>query len=222
MERLPIVASPKFASHSQEVWTGLKIMAPFLMLQLIGLLLLRTSWEASEEWTLVILFCRRHQLPLSEVYLIQCASDNQWLHFTCFVQAHQYPKEQVLDLLKKFSSITVREHLHDAFRNLHFGPALIRDDLQGVRQRPLSSQRVRDVKAHYYHRVGFLRRRSESRNVAWKNIKFCCFVKGCFLSSLFCIIWNHKITNHLLTQNLKIMWWPLDQNSNLGLFTHST
>ncbi|XP_033634267.1 spatacsin-like [Asterias rubens] len=119
-----------------------------------------TSWEASEEWTLVILFCRRHQLPLSEVYLIQCASDNQWLHFTCFVQAHQYPKEQVLDLLKKFSSITVREHLHDAFRNLHFGPALIRDDLQGVRQRPLSSQRVRDVKAHYYHRVGFLRRRT--------------------------------------------------------------
>ncbi|XP_022104683.1 spatacsin-like isoform X2 [Acanthaster planci] len=119
-----------------------------------------SSWEASEEWSIVILFCRRHQLPLSAVYPEQCASDNQWLHFTCFVQAHQYPKQQVLDLLSKFHSATIKEHLQDAFRNLHLGPAIIKDDQPSRAGRPASqpTPRIRDIKAHYYQRVGFLRR----------------------------------------------------------------
>ena len=68
----------------------------------------RSSWEASEEWTLAILLCRRHQLPLSDVYPEQCAVDNQWLHFTCFVQAHQYPKQQVQ--CRTFTSLKALSH----------------------------------------------------------------------------------------------------------------
>ncbi|XP_038076708.1 spatacsin-like [Patiria miniata] len=121
-----------------------------------------SSWEASEEWSLAIHFCRRHKLPLSAVYPAQCASDNQWLHFTCFVQGHQYPKQQVLDLLPRFRSTTIREHLQDAFRNLHRGPAILRDDQPSSVSRPVtqSGQRSRDIKAHYYQRVGFLRRQN--------------------------------------------------------------
>ncbi|XP_018621261.2 spatacsin isoform X1 [Scleropages formosus] len=85
--------------------------------------LARASYEASKEWALVVQFCHLHSLPLSAAYLLDCATDAQWLHFLFFVQLHSYPPEQVRTLVAQFDS-TLRAHLSLAFQSLPPCPAL--------------------------------------------------------------------------------------------------
>ncbi|XP_028406945.1 spatacsin-like [Dendronephthya gigantea] len=79
----------------------------------------RTSREASEYWSLPILFCRSHNMTLTPVFLIDCAKADKWLTFLCHAQAVQFPKNQVLSIVQHhFESNTVKEHLHQALVNI--------------------------------------------------------------------------------------------------------
>ena len=55
----------------------------------------RTSREASQYWSLPILFCRVHNMTLTPAFLIDCAKADKWLTFLCHAQAAQFPKNQV-------------------------------------------------------------------------------------------------------------------------------
>ena len=58
----------------------------------------RTSREASQYWSLPILFCRSHNMTLTPAFLIDCAKADKWLMFLCHAQAAQFPKNQVWSL----------------------------------------------------------------------------------------------------------------------------
>ncbi len=57
--------------------------------------LIRSSYEAAQEWALPVQFCHLHALPLSPAFPQDCARDGQWLNFLLFVQLHNYPLQQV-------------------------------------------------------------------------------------------------------------------------------
>ncbi|XP_061138808.1 spatacsin [Syngnathus typhle] len=77
----------------------------------------RSSWEAAQEWSLPVDFCRLHGLPLSCVYPAHCARDGHFLNFLLFVQIHHFTSQQVGSLLFQFSP-ALQDHLHMAFGEL--------------------------------------------------------------------------------------------------------
>ncbi|TSK13422.1 Spatacsin [Bagarius yarrelli] len=77
----------------------------------------RSSYEAGQEWTLPVQFCHLHDLPLSNQYLQDCATDGQWLNFLLFIQIHQYPPQQVKYLAASFSP-GLQAHLFLAFQDI--------------------------------------------------------------------------------------------------------
>ncbi|XP_071844305.1 spatacsin-like isoform X3 [Apostichopus japonicus] len=113
-----------------------------------------TSWEASEVWSLAVLFCQRHNLPYSTVYLKQCAEKNQWLQFTCFAQIHQYSRTQILELLKNFTISALRDHLSSAFENMKFGPASSKPEQMAANHEQLMA--TKNIRAKFYAKFGVL------------------------------------------------------------------
>ncbi|XP_061669465.1 spatacsin isoform X2 [Syngnathoides biaculeatus] len=79
----------------------------------------RCSWEAAQDWSLPVEFCRLHGLPLSGVYPAHCARDGHFLNFLLFVQLHHFTAQQVGSLVSQFSP-TLQDHLHVAFGELPF------------------------------------------------------------------------------------------------------
>ncbi|XP_077424226.1 spatacsin isoform X2 [Vanacampus margaritifer] len=77
----------------------------------------RSSWEAAQDWSLPVEFCRLHGLPLSCVYPAHCARDGRFLNFLLFVQLHHFTSQQVGSLLFQFSP-ALQDHLHMAFGEL--------------------------------------------------------------------------------------------------------
>ncbi|XP_019712775.1 spatacsin isoform X1 [Hippocampus comes] len=77
----------------------------------------RSSWEAAQDWSLPVEFCRLHGLPLSWVYPAHCARDGHFLNFLLFVQLHHFTSQQVGSLLFHFSP-ALQDHLHMAFGEL--------------------------------------------------------------------------------------------------------
>ncbi|XP_072167354.1 spatacsin-like [Diadema setosum] len=121
----------------------------------------RVSWSAAEEWNLAVMFCRLHGVAMTTAFLRECTRANSWLHFICFVQTHQYPKHQVLDLVKSFQSDTIREHLSHALSHLIYGPAPFQDgeasaSSPGGPGGPKSKMPVKDYRSAYYTKMGFL------------------------------------------------------------------
>eukprot|EP00057_Strongylocentrotus_purpuratus_P015768 XP_011670242.1 PREDICTED: spatacsin [Strongylocentrotus purpuratus] len=57
----------------------------------------RVSWKAAEEWNLAVMFCRLHGIALTTVFPVECTRADNWLIFICFIQTHQYPKQQVYE-----------------------------------------------------------------------------------------------------------------------------
>ena len=55
----------------------------------------RASFESSQYWSLVVMFCRVHKTDLSTACLIDSAKADKWLLFVCFAQMYQFPKHQV-------------------------------------------------------------------------------------------------------------------------------
>ncbi|XP_074091393.1 spatacsin isoform X2 [Macrotis lagotis] len=77
----------------------------------------RTSNESSRQWSLVVQFCRLHNMRLSTAYLRECSKVNDWLQFIVHSQLYNYPLEEVRSLLCYFSPI-LQDHLQLAFENL--------------------------------------------------------------------------------------------------------
>ncbi|XP_001366663.1 spatacsin [Monodelphis domestica] len=77
----------------------------------------RTSSESGHQWSLVVQFCRLHNVKLSMAYLRECARANDWLQFIVHSQLHNYPLEEVKSSLCYFSSV-LQDHLQLAFENL--------------------------------------------------------------------------------------------------------
>ncbi|XP_078689529.1 spatacsin-like isoform X2 [Branchiostoma floridae x Branchiostoma belcheri] len=123
----------------------------------------RDSTEASQQWTLPVSFCIVHYLPYTCVFLEDCAKADNWLQFTCFVQTHQYPKDQVLKMAGKFNSPHLAEHLKLAFDSLKYtaGSDIMSGD--GVRKKKDEGGKtegqsgVRDIRSQFYMRMGLAR-----------------------------------------------------------------
>lgn len=79
--------------------------------------IVRSSYEAAQEWALPVQFCQLHNLQLSSVYPTHCAHDGQFIHFLLFVQLHSFPPQQVRLLVAQFGP-TLQAHLSLAFQDL--------------------------------------------------------------------------------------------------------
>ncbi|XP_012865545.1 PREDICTED: spatacsin isoform X1 [Dipodomys ordii] len=77
----------------------------------------RLSSESSNQWALVVQFCRLHNMKLSTSYLRECAKANDWLQFIVYSQQHNYHQEEVKALLQYFSPVP-QDHLRLAFEKL--------------------------------------------------------------------------------------------------------
>ncbi|KAM4829958.1 spatacsin [Thomomys bottae] len=77
----------------------------------------RLSSESSNQWALVVQFCRLHNMKLSTSYLRECAKANDWLQFIVHSQQHNYHPEEVKLLLQYFSP-ALQDHLRLAFEKL--------------------------------------------------------------------------------------------------------
>ncbi|XP_068962031.1 spatacsin [Petaurus breviceps papuanus] len=95
----------------------------------------RTSSESGRQWSLVVQFCRLHNVRLSTAYLRECSQANDWLQFIVYSQLHSYPLEEVRSLLHYFSPV-LQDHLHLAFENLPSFPNSKARDRQAC-DRPL-------------------------------------------------------------------------------------
>ncbi|XP_052830059.1 spatacsin isoform X2 [Octopus bimaculoides] len=69
------------------------------------------GFEAGHLWTQSILLCYHLHLPYSTRFLENCAKTNNWLPFLWFAQLHQYPKDQLLQLVPWFPSPHLRDHI---------------------------------------------------------------------------------------------------------------
>ncbi|XP_072481651.1 spatacsin isoform X2 [Notamacropus eugenii] len=101
----------------------------------------RTSSEAGRQWSLVVQFCRLHNVRLSTAYLRECSRANDWLQFIVYSQLHSYPLEEVWSLLHYFSPV-LQDHLHLAFENLPSFPNSKAHDRQAC-DRPLGEAQRR-------------------------------------------------------------------------------
>ncbi|XP_063268578.1 spatacsin isoform X2 [Prinia subflava] len=70
----------------------------------------RTSSDSRRQWSLVMQFCKLHNLELSTSFLRECAKSNEWLQFLIQSQLHGHQPAQVLPLLQAFPAV-VRDHL---------------------------------------------------------------------------------------------------------------
>ncbi|XP_078607878.1 spatacsin-like isoform X2 [Branchiostoma floridae x Branchiostoma japonicum] len=135
----------------------------------------RDSTAASQQWALPVSFCVVHYLPYTCVFLEDCAKADNWLQFTCFVQTHQYPKEQVLKLTGKFSSPHLAEHLKLAFDSLKYtaGSDVMGSD--GARKKteeggkPEGQSGGKDVRSKFYMRMGLGRGKDSALSTVDEN-----------------------------------------------------
>ncbi|XP_015273982.1 PREDICTED: spatacsin [Gekko japonicus] len=88
----------------------------------------KTSSSARKQWSLVVQFCRLHNLRLNTSYLKECARSNEWLQFIIEAQMYNYQPAEVLAILPDFS-LPLQDHLRLAFESLW--PLLPRAGSQG-------------------------------------------------------------------------------------------
>nr|XP_008120270.1 PREDICTED: spatacsin [Anolis carolinensis] len=77
----------------------------------------KTSSDAREQWSLVIQFCRLHDIKLSTSYLKVCARANEWLQFLIEAQMYSYPPSEVSPLLGEFPR-PLQDHVRLALESL--------------------------------------------------------------------------------------------------------
>ncbi|KAJ7945315.1 Spatacsin [Quillaja saponaria] len=74
---------------------------------------------ASQYWSLVTVFCRIHQLPLSTKYLAVLARDNDWVGFLSEAQVGGYPFDTVLQVAsKEFSDPRLKFHISTVLKGM--------------------------------------------------------------------------------------------------------
>ncbi|PFX34693.1 Spatacsin [Stylophora pistillata] len=125
----------------------------------------KTSFEAGQLWSLVVLFCRVHKMEFPVTYLQDCAVAEKWLPFVCHAQACQVPKEQVVYVIEhNFSNSYIQEHLLLAFENVKLVKVENVSSNELGKRRPRKKKLVRtgeqvmapsrDVRAQFYSRMG--------------------------------------------------------------------
>ncbi|RLV92633.1 hypothetical protein DV515_00013711, partial [Chloebia gouldiae] len=77
----------------------------------------RTSSDSRRQWSLVMQFCKLHNLELSTSFLRECAKSNEWLQFLIQTQLYGHQPAQVLPLLREFPAV-LRDHLELALGKL--------------------------------------------------------------------------------------------------------
>ncbi|XP_074956957.1 spatacsin [Phalacrocorax aristotelis] len=79
----------------------------------------RTSSDSRRQWSLVMQFCKLHNIRLSTSYLKECAKSNDWLQFIIQAQLYSYQPDEVISILQDFTPI-LRDHLTLALEKLPF------------------------------------------------------------------------------------------------------
>ncbi|XP_074863263.1 spatacsin [Carettochelys insculpta] len=77
----------------------------------------KTSSDTRRQWSLVMQFCKLHDIKLSTSYLKECARSNDWLQFIIQTQMYSYQLDEIVSILQDFSPI-LQDHLMLAFENL--------------------------------------------------------------------------------------------------------
>ncbi|XP_037358287.1 spatacsin [Talpa occidentalis] len=104
----------------------------------------RLSSESSNQWALVVQFCRIHNIKLSTSYLRECAKANDWLQFIIHCQLHNYHPEEVKSLLQYFSPV-LQDHLTLAFETLSSVSNSKMDFEQVCNRSPQELQRNKEI-----------------------------------------------------------------------------
>ncbi|XP_019352478.2 spatacsin isoform X2 [Alligator mississippiensis] len=77
----------------------------------------KTSSDSRRQWSLVMQFCKLHNIRLSTSYLKECAKSNDWLQFIIQAQMYSYRPDEVICILQDFTPI-LQDHLMLAFESL--------------------------------------------------------------------------------------------------------
>ncbi|XP_075752911.1 spatacsin isoform X2 [Pelodiscus sinensis] len=76
----------------------------------------KTSGDARKQWSLVMQFCKLHDIKPSTSYLMECARSNDWLQFIVQTQMYSYQLDEVVSIVQDFTPI-LQDHLMLAFEN---------------------------------------------------------------------------------------------------------
>ncbi|KAF1489640.1 Spatacsin, partial [Eudyptula minor novaehollandiae] len=79
----------------------------------------KTSSDSRRQWSLVMQFCKLHNIGLSTSYLKECAKSNDWLQFMIQIQLYSYQPDEVISALQDFTPI-LQDHLMLALEKLPF------------------------------------------------------------------------------------------------------
>ncbi|XP_068266385.1 spatacsin [Nyctibius grandis] len=79
----------------------------------------KTSSDSRRQWSLVMQFCKLHNIRLSTSYLKECAKANDWLQFIIQTQLYSYQPDKVISVLQDFTPI-LQDHLMLALEKLPF------------------------------------------------------------------------------------------------------
>ncbi|XP_051484841.1 spatacsin [Apus apus] len=77
----------------------------------------KTSSDCRRQWSLVMQFCKLHNIRLSTSYLRECAKSNDWLQFIIQTQLHSFQPDEVMSILQDFTPV-LQDHLMLALEKL--------------------------------------------------------------------------------------------------------
>ncbi|XP_076983833.1 spatacsin isoform X2 [Tamandua tetradactyla] len=109
----------------------------------------RLSSDSSNQWALVVQFCRLHNVKLSTSYLRECAKANDWLQFIIHSQLHNYHLEEVKSILQYFNPV-LQDHLKLAFENLSSMSNSRMDSDQACNKSPQKLQRNKEQTTDFF------------------------------------------------------------------------
>ncbi|XP_046337180.2 spatacsin-like isoform X1 [Haliotis rufescens] len=121
-----------------------------------------TSFDAAHQWLLTVTVCHLLHLPLSTVFLEECAQADKWLPFLWFAQLHQFPKQQLQGLLHQFRSRHLREHLHYVIENADAKSVMLRRKLSETPTDTQTRGSTKDVRSSLYAKIGLSKGRGNA------------------------------------------------------------
>ncbi|NWH62501.1 SPTCS protein, partial [Geococcyx californianus] len=77
----------------------------------------KTSSDSRRQWSLVMQFCKLHNIRQSTSYLKKCARCNDWLQFLIQTQLYSYQPDEVIPILQDFTPV-LQDHLLLALEKL--------------------------------------------------------------------------------------------------------
>lgn len=114
-----------------------------------------TSYAAGQLWSVAIRFCRRYELPPTEVYLVDCARNGAWVPFLVQAASGSFSSTRLLQLVEAhFSDPALRAHLSTVVRRCHRQGTAVPDhvdDQPGVSDTIADTSRLRSA---FYLKAG--------------------------------------------------------------------